>query len=481
METIDDDALQAWFIRTRGAAGIRIVGLREARRELLTALRDGVSVGLVGDRDLTGGGLPVTLFGAPAMLPLGPAMLTVESGAPAYVVAVRRVGIGRYRGGVELIPAPPEGSRRERVTATMAAMAAAFERSIATAPEQWWAVFFPIWPDLEAAVAATPAPVRAERTEGRRVTSSTRASATERSPADRVRPRHDPADAPRPRRPPHPHRRERRHGRRRGDPRPRRATDRPRCHRHHRPRADRRGRSPLGRWRATAGLRAEVVVGEEVTTRGGHLLALYIDRPIRPYRSLRDTIIAVHDAGGLAVPAHPLVPYPLCAQGFVLRGLLEDSRSAGPSRRPRDAQPDDARPPVARPGRPFRRPATVSPTWATATPTPSRRSGPAGRHSRAPTPRRLRRAIETRATEHGGSFHGTAGQFGVFGRQLRKRAEDTRAELRGRLLRDGTGRDHGYPGGHLRPPRYEPADDATRPHGGTGAGRAPTAPERSAR
>jgi lauroyl/myristoyl acyltransferase len=155
METIDDAALQAWFIRTRGAAGIRIVGLREARRELLTALREGVSVGLVGDRDLTGGGLPVTLFGAPAMLPLGPAMLTVESGAPAYVVAVRRVGVGRYRGGVELIPAALDGSRRERVTATMTAMAAAFERAIATAPEQWWAVFFPIWPDLEAAVAGS--------------------------------------------------------------------------------------------------------------------------------------------------------------------------------------------------------------------------------------------------------------------------------------------------------------------------------------
>ena len=158
METIADDALQAWFVRTRGAAGIRIVGLREARRELLAALREGVSVGLVGDRDLTGGGLPVTLFGAPAMLPLGPAMLTVESGAPAYVVAVRRVGIGRYRGGVELIPAAPEGSRRERVTATMAAMAEAFERAIATAPEQWWAVFFPIWPDLETAAAGRQPP-----------------------------------------------------------------------------------------------------------------------------------------------------------------------------------------------------------------------------------------------------------------------------------------------------------------------------------
>ena len=72
------------------------------------------------------------------------------------------------------------------------------------------------------------------------------------------------------------------------------------------------------------GLRVEVVIGEEVTTRGGHLLALFIDRPIRPYRSLRESIAAVHEAGGLAIPAHPLVPYPLCAQGRVLRGLLAD-------------------------------------------------------------------------------------------------------------------------------------------------------------
>ena len=33
----------------------------------------------------------------------------------------------------------------------MTALAASFERIIEDAPEQWWAVFFPIWPDLEAA------------------------------------------------------------------------------------------------------------------------------------------------------------------------------------------------------------------------------------------------------------------------------------------------------------------------------------------
>jgi len=157
METVGDAALQDWFVRTRGAAGVRIVGLREARRELLNALRDGTSVGLVGDRDLTGGGLPVTLFGAPATLPLGPAMLAVESGAPLFVTGVRRIGIGRYRGRLDAVDVPAEGTRRERVTAAMVGLAAAFERIVAAAPEQWWAVFFPIWPDLEAGLATVPA------------------------------------------------------------------------------------------------------------------------------------------------------------------------------------------------------------------------------------------------------------------------------------------------------------------------------------
>ena len=148
METLDDPDLQAWFVRTRGAAGIRIVGLREARRELTAALRAGTSVGLVGDRDLTGGGTLTELFGAPARLPLGPALLAIETGAPTYVTAVRRTTPGRYIGRLDPVEVAAEGSRRERATATTAAIARIFERVIEVAPEQWWAVFFPIWPDL---------------------------------------------------------------------------------------------------------------------------------------------------------------------------------------------------------------------------------------------------------------------------------------------------------------------------------------------
>ncbi len=151
METLADAALQDWIVRTRGVAGVRLVGLREARRELAAALRAGTTVGLVGDRDLTGGGTLTEFFGAPASLPLGPALLAVESGAPMFVAGVRRTTPGRYRAWVEPVAIPSDGSRRERATATTTGIARAFERVIEDAPEQWWAVFFPIWPDLETA------------------------------------------------------------------------------------------------------------------------------------------------------------------------------------------------------------------------------------------------------------------------------------------------------------------------------------------
>ena len=206
------------------------------------------------------------------------------------------------------------------------------------------------------------------------------------------------------------------------------------------------------------GVGIDVVVGEEVTTLGGHLLALWIDRPIRPYRSLRNTIKEVHAAGGLAIPAHPLVPYPLCAQGRVLRNLLDDGDET--------VRPDGLETfnPTAL-GRPWHdRVVRFADEHGLA------RVGNSDAHAldaigagwttfEGRTAEDLRRAIEARQTDHQGSFHDAVGQVGVFGKQLTKRARDARDELAGRVRRDGTGRDHGYPGGRARPPRYDPADE----------------------
>jgi phosphatidylinositol dimannoside acyltransferase len=149
METLADPALQAWMRRSRGAVGVEIVGLREARRALFKALADGQSVGLVADRHVAGGSVDVPFFGTSAPLPVGPALLAVETGRPMYVGAVRRLGGGRYGGRMYEVPAAAAGDRRERIHATTAAMAQVMERAIAMAPEQWWALLAPIWPDLD--------------------------------------------------------------------------------------------------------------------------------------------------------------------------------------------------------------------------------------------------------------------------------------------------------------------------------------------
>jgi len=49
----------------------------------------------------------------------------------------------------------------------------------------------------------------------------------------------------------------------------------------------------------------EVVPGVEVSSREGHVLALWVMRPIPAHLSLSETCQAIHEAGGLAVLAHP--------------------------------------------------------------------------------------------------------------------------------------------------------------------------------
>src|SRR5260370_36597032 len=51
--------------------------------------------------------------------------------------------------------------------------------------------------------------------------------------------------------------------------------------------------------------RFDVIVGEEISTREGHLLALFLHSPIAPDQSIERSIEQVHEQGGLAIVAHP--------------------------------------------------------------------------------------------------------------------------------------------------------------------------------
>jgi hypothetical protein len=52
----------------------------------------------------------------------------------------------------------------------------------------------------------------------------------------------------------------------------------------------------------------DLVVGEEITTRRGHVLALFLTDRVRALRPLDESLAAIHAQGGLAIAAHPLAP-----------------------------------------------------------------------------------------------------------------------------------------------------------------------------
>ncbi|PZR64839.1 MAG: hypothetical protein DLM71_01180 [Chloroflexi bacterium] len=138
------------FLRARraGGRGMTVVPLSKAGRPLLEALRRGGTVGLIADRDLGGDGVAVQLFGHPTTMPTGPATLTVRTGSTLIVGSCLRVGRERFLVDTQSLPWQTSGDRRRDAEVLTRDLAARFELLISAAPEQWFAAFQPIWPDI---------------------------------------------------------------------------------------------------------------------------------------------------------------------------------------------------------------------------------------------------------------------------------------------------------------------------------------------
>lgn len=145
MQQVENPVMRDYFERTRRALGMDLLPMRGVAPVLVERIRRGEAVALVADRVIGGQGTRVELFGAPARLPAGPAILAVETGAPMYALAVHRSGPGTWVGRVERLAVPAAGPRRERLHATLEAQVRMFERFIADAPDQWWTLLFRIW------------------------------------------------------------------------------------------------------------------------------------------------------------------------------------------------------------------------------------------------------------------------------------------------------------------------------------------------
>ncbi|MDH4333677.1 MAG: hypothetical protein OEW24_00185 [Chloroflexota bacterium] len=149
MEVLKPREVYEFMLARRATGrGVTLVPVEKSRRPMIAALRAGTMVALAGDRDLGGNGLPATLFGHSTTLPTGPAALALLTGRPLVAAACWRVGPERFRGHAWPVEAPLTGDRQQDVAALTDAMARRFEEAIEPMPEQWWATFQPLWPDL---------------------------------------------------------------------------------------------------------------------------------------------------------------------------------------------------------------------------------------------------------------------------------------------------------------------------------------------
>jgi len=159
-ERLEPERLYRRFLQHRESLGMEILPLTGGDTPVSTALKQRLRAGgivcLVGDRDLTAGGVPVDFFGEQTRMPAGPAMLAALTGAdlcPAHLT-FSQVGSERGWGTHVSPPLQVPGTRlAERVRAGTQLLADRFAERIAGKPADWH-MMQPLWPaDLPDRVA----------------------------------------------------------------------------------------------------------------------------------------------------------------------------------------------------------------------------------------------------------------------------------------------------------------------------------------
>lgn len=145
-ERLEPPRLYELFLKHRRAMNLDIIGLDDANvgRQLVAALRANRVVCLVADRDLTGRGVEVEMFGAGRRLPAGPALLSLSTGAPLIVTSVVEMAGGWRCVMNRPIEVERTGDRSTDVVAVTERLAREFEQAISASPPDWH-LFQPGW------------------------------------------------------------------------------------------------------------------------------------------------------------------------------------------------------------------------------------------------------------------------------------------------------------------------------------------------
>ncbi len=147
VERLKPEGLYERFLEFRRSLGMEILPLTGGEspfRVLLDRVRSGGMVVLVGDRDLSRTGVPVTFFGEPTRMPRGPAALSVVTGAPLLPATIWNDGRRTAFRINEPVVAPDHLSKADKIMNLTQQMADVFQAGIAAHPSDWH-MMQPLW------------------------------------------------------------------------------------------------------------------------------------------------------------------------------------------------------------------------------------------------------------------------------------------------------------------------------------------------
>jgi phosphatidylinositol dimannoside acyltransferase len=170
IERVQPESVYDRFVAFREGFGMEVLPASGGTQRfgiLAQRLLAGQMVGLICDRDVTGGGVEVEFFGEKARMMGGPAALAVQTGAALMPAILWFEGDGWGVHVHEEIPVPAEGDMRQKAAAMMQEVARVFEAGIRAHPQDWHMLQRVFVADLDPArLAAAESAARAGRSKG---------------------------------------------------------------------------------------------------------------------------------------------------------------------------------------------------------------------------------------------------------------------------------------------------------------------------
>ncbi|MCK4462693.1 MAG: lysophospholipid acyltransferase family protein [Candidatus Omnitrophica bacterium] len=143
-----DKRVNDFFIKQRGSKGVGVISIGIALKKCFKVLKNNELLAILGDRDFSEKGERIQFFGKETLIPKGPAVFSLRTGAPIIPTFILRQKSNRFKFIFEKpINYQPTDNEENDVKTLISSYIGVIEQYIRKYPDQWY-VFRNIWNEV---------------------------------------------------------------------------------------------------------------------------------------------------------------------------------------------------------------------------------------------------------------------------------------------------------------------------------------------